>query len=184
MKFMLLMSTLLALGAGMHADRLSAQTMDEASANRQVQTELVNTAGKAIGKAVIMQAAHGVLIHLEASGLPPGWHALHVHEFGACEAPDFDSSGGHFNPTNREHGFDNPNGYHAGDLPNVYVGANGALSVELFTDQLTLDKGRPNSLLKEGGTALVIHEGADDYRTNPAGGAGKRLACGVISAER
>lgn len=165
-------------------DELSANRIEEAtSEHKTIQTPLMNAEGKTIGKAVIMQAANGVLIHLEASGLPHGWHALHVHQYGVCEAPSFDSAGGHFNPTKREHGYDNPKGYHAGDLPNVYADKNGSVRVEFFTDQLTLVKSRPNSLLKEGGTALIIHEGADDYQTDPAGGAGKRLACGVISQD-
>jgi len=99
---------------------------------------------------------------------------------GKCEAPDFKSAGAHFNPTGKEHGFNNPNGEHAGDLANLVVGSNGKGEVQFVNTAVTLRKGEPNSLFKEGGTSLVIHADPDDMHTNPAGNSGDRIGCAVI----
>ena len=111
--------------------------------------------------------------------MPPGTHAFHVHTVGTCTAPDFASAGGHFNPAGKQHGKDNPNGHHAGDLPNFEVNANGEGNISYAVPDLTLGAG-PNSLFHDGGTALVVHAAADDYKTDPTGSAGARIACGVI----
>jgi superoxide dismutase, Cu-Zn family len=139
--------------------------------------ELIDGKANPIGSAQLNQLEQGVQIVIAVSGLPVGKHALHIHETGACEPP-FESAGGHFNPTGAEHGFDSPGGPHAGDLPNIYVGE-GALEVEYITDRVTLADGE-TSLFDEDGSAIVIHEGQDDYVSEPAGDAGNRLACGVI----
>ena len=118
-------------------------------------------------------------MNVEISKLPPGEHAFHFHETGTCTAPKFESAGGHFAPGTKGHGFDAAEGYHAGDMANIIVGADGKVKVEFINANVTLDKG-PNSLMKTGGTALVIHEKADDYKSQPAGNAGGRLACGEI----
>ena len=142
---------------------------------------LVDSDGKTIGNVALSQLARGVRLFAQAADLPPGQHAFHIHETGACEPPDFESAGGHFNPTDEQHGWDNPQGYHAGDFPNIHVQDDGRLAVEYFTDAVTLRDGEETSVFDDDGAAIVIHAGADDYRTEPAGAAGERIACGVIS---
>ena len=138
---------------------------------------LRNATGGSVGAATLTQTTAGVLITADLSGLPAGTHALHLHAIGKCE-PDFAAAGGHFNPAGKQHGFRNPNGQHAGDLPNISVPESGSLRVELLATDVTL-AGR-NALLDDDGTAIVIHALADDYATDPAGGAGARIACGVV----
>lgn len=145
-----------------------------------VAVSIINAQGEKIGKAVLTQQADKVSIRVEAEKLPPGEHAIHIHEFGKCEPPKFESAGEHYNPQHKQHGFNNPQGFHAGDLPNITVGSDGKVAVDITTAVVTLQPGKPNSLRKEGGTALVIHEKADDYVTNPSGNSGGRIACGVI----
>lgn len=141
--------------------------------------DFINAQGEKIGTAVLTQTAGGVKIAVNAGQLPPGTHAFHVHAVGKCEVPDFKSAGGHFNPGGKQHGKDNANGPHAGDMLNFEVGANGTAQFSTVNAGVSLGAG-PNSLFHEGGTALVIHEKADDYKTDPAGNAGNRIACGVI----
>ncbi len=141
--------------------------------------ELKDAAGKKIGEATLEETPHGVLVSVTLDGAPAGAHAFHIHEAGKCEPP-FKTAGGHFNPAGHKHGIKNPEGPHAGDLPNVTVPADGKLQFQLFAEGATLEKGAKNGLLKEGGTSLVMHKGADDYKTDPAGNAGDRIACGVI----
>lgn len=142
---------------------------------------MINTKGETIGEARLEQKPDGVKINLDASKLPQGIHGFHIHENGSCDTPDFESAGGHFNPTNAKHGFDTPGGPHAGDLPNIQVKAYGNVSTSVLAEMVTLERGKENSLLKEGGTALIIHSRADDYKSQPAGNAGERIACGVIA---
>jgi len=143
--------------------------------------ELINQKGDKIGTAEFVQTNSGVLIKLEAKGLPPNAElALHIHEVGKCDPPDFMSAKGHFNPFKKKHGFLNPEGPHAGDMPNVFTDSNGNLKVHVLNTFVTLERGKGNSLFKEGGTSLIIHQHADDYKSDPAGHAGPRIACGVI----
>ncbi|MGP4078386.1 superoxide dismutase family protein [Pseudalkalibacillus sp. R45] len=142
--------------------------------------DIYNAKKEKIGQAQLAETNEGVMIKLKASNLPPGPHGFHIHETGKCVPPKFESAGGHFNPTDKKHGFENPKGFHAGDLPNINVGKDGMISVSVVSKHVTLQKGKPNSLLDEDGSALVIHEKADDYKTDPAGNAGDRIACGVI----
>ncbi|MDQ7037951.1 MAG: superoxide dismutase family protein [Aquificota bacterium] len=143
--------------------------------------DIVNREGKVIGKAELVEGAGGVLIKVEVEGLPRNAElAFHIHERGECLPPDFKSAKGHFNPYGKKHGLLNPEGHHAGDMPNVFTDGRGRLKVNLFNSKVTLKAGEKNSLFKEGGTAIVIHERGDDYRSDPAGNAGKRIACGVI----
>ncbi len=133
---------------------------------------LVNPEGKTIGHVELTPAPHGIILSLEARGLPRGTHALHIHEKGKCTAPDFKSAGGHYNPGGTEHGWLNPKGFHAGDLPNIHV-VDDTFALELFIPWLSeKDLAEPR--------AVVIHEGADDYRSQPAGAAGKRIGCAVL----
>lgn len=146
-----------------------------------IYVNMLNAKGVKTGSATLTETTEGVKIHLEAKGLEPGTKAIHLHEIGKCVAPGFKSAGAHFNPDNREHGFDNPQGFHAGDLPNIEVSDKGTVSVEITAPNVTLTQGKKNSLLDEDGSALVIHAQADDYKADPAGNAGDRIVCGVIS---
>ena len=139
-----------------------------------------DTSGKEVGSANLTQTPNGVLINLEIKGLPPGEHAFHVHAVGKCEAP-FNSAGGHFNPTNKKHGMMAAEGYHAGDMPNLHVPQSGDLTVEVVNANITLEKGKSNSVFDADGSSLIIHSTSDDYKTDPTGNAGGRIACGVIS---
>ena len=141
--------------------------------------DLMDSAGKKIGQASLIQIADGVALSVQAEGLSPGSHGIHIHESGSCIAPDFKSAGGHFNPTNKQHGIQNPEGAHGGDMPNLVVDADGKAKMQFTLPDLTIQEGNL-SLIKSGGTALVIHAGADDGKTNPSGNSGDRIACGVI----
>ena len=140
---------------------------------------LINPDGKEIGNVAVSEVAQGVRIFAQAAELPPGVHAFHIHETGQCDPPDFESAGGHYNPTGKQHGWDNAEGPHAGDFPNVHVHDDGRLAIEYFTSAVTLGEGE-TTLFDDDGSAIVMHEGADDYQTDPAGAAGARIACGVI----
>lgn len=135
--------------------------------------------GKDVGSVKLTQLPYGALLTLQVKGLPAGTHAFHVHAVGKCEPP-FTSAGGHFNPAGKKHGITVPEGHHAGDMPNIHVPESGELTIEVVNAAVTLEKGKPGSVFDSDGSAIVIHEGADDYKSDPAGAAGKRIACGVI----
>jgi Cu-Zn family superoxide dismutase len=144
-----------------------------------VSADIKNAEGAAVGTATLTQTAQGVLIKVSVQKLPAGDHALHLHAVGECVAP-FTTAGGHFNPASKKHGMMSADGQHAGDMPNLHVPAGGEVQVEVLNTAVTLVKGQPNSLLDTDGSAIVIHAQADDYKTDPTGDAGGRIACGVI----
>lgn len=141
---------------------------------------LKDAAGKDVGTVNLVQTSNGVLIKLSVKGLPPGEHAFHVHAVGKCEPP-FTTAAGHFNPGGKKHGLAAADGAHAGDMPNLHIPANGDLTVEVLNTAITLVKAKPNSVFDADGSSIVIHAGADDHKTDPAGNAGGRIACGIIT---
>lgn len=147
---------------------------------KPVTVDLKNVQGQSVGTATLSQAANGVSIKLNVHDLTAGDHAIHVHQNAKCEGPDFKSAGGHFNPDGKHHGLQNPEGPHAGDIPNFIVDAKGKSKATVVAANVTLTDG-PHSVFTGGGTALVIHAKADDGKTDPAGNAGDRVACGVIT---
>jgi len=142
--------------------------------------DLADGKGASVGTAKFKETSSGVSLALEVTNLPPGVHGFHIHAVGKCEPPDFKSAGGHFNPEGKKHGWENPEGHHAGDLHNLTIDAKGKAKVKVVVTGVTLADG-PNSLFQPQGTALVIHAAPDDNKTDPAGNAGARIACGVIS---
>ena len=147
---------------------------------QQASAELRDPSGNVVGSATMSESGGGVQINVQVRSLPPGQHGIHVHAVGQCDPPDFMSAGGHFNPTSRQHGLRNPQGPHAGDLPNLTIAANGSGSLQAIGAQLSLGAGA-NSLFDSDGSALVIHADVDDEVTDPTGNSGGRIACGVVA---
>lgn len=145
-----------------------------------VAAPIINGEGNKIGEVSFVETADGVTIDIFAEGLPPGLHGTHIHEKGECTPPNFESAGGHFNPTSKEHGFDNPKGFHLGDMPNIEVESDGTVNVTLTTTNISLKPNVDNSILDNDGSSLMIHSGPDDYKTDPAGNSGDRIACAAI----
>lgn len=131
--------------------------------------------GNRVGEVRLVSGPNGTLVRAGLQGLPQGKHGFHIHEIGKC-VPPFKSAGGHFNPGDDKHGFLSDGGYHVGDMPNIHVPSSGRLRVQVFKPRLDPE----GPLLDEDGAAIVIHQGADDYATDPAGAAGPRIACGVL----
>lgn len=156
--------------------------LDMTGASAQMKhVDLKDAKGNNVGMAMISPArGGGVSIDLTLKGLPPGEHAIHLHEAAKCDAPGFKGAGAHFNPASKQHGLANPDGPHAGDMPNVTVAANGTASTTITNKNVTMGS-EAHSIYAGGGTALVIHEKADDMKTQPSGNAGNPIACGAVT---
>ncbi len=154
------------------SEEIKSQTGSKKEIKPALTAEIINDKGKIIGKAEFFALPHGgVLMKINVENLKDGIRALHIHEKGECKPPDFMTAGEHYNPENKKHGFFNPEGYHKGDLPNIQV-IKGKVSLDVLLPHYTIEE------LK--GKSIVIHEHQDDYISDPAGHAGKRIACGEI----
>lgn len=149
----------------------------------KVDVIMVNSENKSVGKIQLQEQASGVKLTLDLKGLPPGEHALHIHDKGDCKPPEFKSAGEHLNPDKKKHGLLHPKGAHVGDLPNIIVGEDGKVKGELMAAKATLLEGK-NSLFTKDGTTIVIKGDKDDGMTQPDGDSGDRIACGRISKDK
>lgn len=172
------------LAAGLALAAAAASFAADPDGALKARAELVNSKGQQAGAVFFEQQGDTVRITVKLENLPPGEHGLHIHAAARCERPSFKTAGGHFNPDNREHGFMNPRGPHAGDLPNIIVGSNGKATAVFTTRLVTLKAGASRSLIGKDGTSVVVHQAPDDYSSDPAGHAGDRLACGAVRAEQ
>lgn len=160
---------------------LRAQTWHPQPSAAQVTVAMKNASGESMGTASLAPAATGgVQITLDLKGLTPGPHAIHFHQHGRCEPPLFATAGAHFNPEKRKHGLSNPDGPHAGDIPDFQVLSDGTAKSTVIAPAMTYSEG-PHSIFSNGGTALIIHAQADDMKSDPSGNSGARIACGVIT---
>ena len=154
----------------------------EASVAPPAASALIGPAGNSLGSVAVSEGANGVTLQIDAVGLPEGIHGVHLHAKGLCEGPKFESAGAHWNPAGKQHGRDNPLGFHLGDLANLEVLASGRGSTNVTVAGATL--AGANALSDADGTSLVIHAKADDYKTDPSGASGDRVACAVLVAPR
>ena len=151
--------------------------------DQDIEVQLMDSAGTQLGVARLSPQDNGVEVHIRISGLEPGSeHGFHVHENGTCEPPSFESAGGHFNPTGAQHGLENPDGPHIGDMPNIRAGDDGVADTTFVQQHFRL-RGDSTSLQQPGGLAVMVHAGPDDGRTDPSGDSGARIACGVLQVQ-
>lgn len=156
----------------------STDTETAGAAQRFATADLIDTTGKSVGSATITATGDSHMLQLNVSGIEAGEHGMHLHAVGSCDTPDFTSAGSHLNPHDKQHGRDNPQGSHLGDLPNITAGADGnaTISAPLNAPRAELEQ----YIFDTDGTAIVVHATADDYRTDPTGNSGGRIACGVL----
>ena len=175
------MATALAVGLGGCArEAAGPQSVDAAgSSPPALSIEVRDTAGITMARAHVSEVGDSLRLRVEAMGMRSGTYGAHIHTTGRCDRPDFTSAGPHWNPTGQQHGKNNPQGMHKGDLPNLAVGTDGRGSFEVTIPAATMARGA-NALMDADGAAVVIHAGADDYRTDPSGNRGARIACGVL----
>ena len=159
----------------------TAATATAQAAKKTVKVSLQNAQGQSAGTVTFSGAKNGVRVKIALENVPFGEHAVHIHQNPVCDAPDFKGAGGHFNPAGKQHGYDNPMGHHNGDLPkNVSVGEDHRGEATFVLTDISMDPAAPNSIFANGGTSVVVHEKADDMKTDPTGNAGNRIACGVV----
>jgi superoxide dismutase, Cu-Zn family len=171
-----------ALVAGLAGCVTSRPAPDDATAGDALAAataDLRDRTGRTMGTADVSQVGDSVRLTVSGTNMPAGAHGLHIHTTGICAAPEFTSAGPHWNPTDQQHGKNNPAGMHRGDLPNILIGSDGRGSIEYTIPSASVSGGaRP--LLDGDGAAIVVHAAADDYRTDPSGNSGARIACGVL----
>lgn len=163
----------------LYENEAAVQANNAVEAAEGLSADLRDVNGATLARAMLEQTSDAVRIRIEATGLAAGTYGAHVHMTGRCDAPDFASAGGHWNPTEHQHGHDNPQGAHLGDLPNLVVAADGTGTISFDIAGATL-RGASNSVLDEDGAAVIVHAEPDDYRTDPSGNSGARIACGVV----
>lgn len=166
-----------------HADEDSGDSLEENDSEKdEINVDLQDADGSEVAEATLTSVDDGVEVQLTGEGFASASeHAFHIHEKGVCEPEDFKSAGGHYNPMDTNHGKEDPDGPHAGDFDNIEADEDGKVDVTFVTDQISLDEEAENTVFTEDGTSFVIHEGADDYKSQPSGDAGDRMACGVIA---
>lgn len=156
-----------------------AETATEAPSGPSARAVLRDALGNEKAQATVTQVDSGLRVRVSAAGMAPGTYGVHIHAVGRCEAPGYATAGPHWNPGGRQHGKDNPQGMHLGDLPNLVVGADGRGNLEYSVSGAGLREGS-TVLLDSNGAAVIIHAGPDDYTTDPSGNSGGRMACGVL----
>src|SRR5699024_4472076 len=163
-----------------NANQENTESDNQDDEDQTIDVDLENDDGESVGTVTLEEESEGVEVTLEGENLPKGMHAFHIHENGQCEAPDFDSAGDHFNPDDDNHGFDDSDGSHLRVIPNIVVSDYGKLTQSFIVKDATLDEDSDYSLLADGGTSLIIHDGADDGESQPFGDAGDMIVCGPI----
>lgn len=171
----------IAIGAVAVSMTAAAAQSPATSAPKEIKVKLLSSTGQDAGTATFKTVKKGVKVRIELKNLPFGPHGVHIHQNPVCDAPDFKGAGGHFNPDAKHHGYMNAMGHHNGDFPSsISVGEDHTGGATFVINSISLDPSAPNSLFLNGGTSIVVHEKADDQKTDPSGDSGNRIACGVI----